>query len=302
MTEEEIIAFLLQSGPLTGAQLAEFTRMEALELWRACHKSTAIHLVIAGERFLRLDRVVQGYARLSPSIRREFLTYTLVGLKDQRETLQEKAEALWEETKQISQAKLALAKESAAASVESLPDRDTILKKACFIIAGDIVYEMSHKVPRPEKSTGKMVQGSDMDIIVVVEDDLDLESIRSLDKSIHKRKHFLLVHPLYREEIDYLIKSLSRVREQLKFDTFESMIACKILHEGQFLYGSSSVYHAVKDLVIANRIPERLKDMEQQAATNRNFAERRLVEMAAEEYESDSYNLFYTREEGDEIY
>ncbi len=38
-----------------------------------------------GRRYMRLDSAVEGYARLSPSIRREFLTYTLVGLAGQEE-------------------------------------------------------------------------------------------------------------------------------------------------------------------------------------------------------------------------
>jgi len=36
-------------------------------------------------------------------------------------------------------------------------------------IAGDIVYNMAHNVPCPERSTGKLVKGSDMHIVVVVD-------------------------------------------------------------------------------------------------------------------------------------
>jgi hypothetical protein len=300
MTENEIIPILAETGPLTGAQLVERTRMEVLALWQTCRKTPSIQLKTACRRFLRLDRNVEGYARLSPSIRREFLTYTLVGLNSQPDALSSKVEALRRETIQISQTKLHVASESVASAVAPLPDKDLILEKACFIIAGDVVYDMSHIVPRPEKSTGEMVQGSDLDIVVVVEDDLDSKIISSLDNAIHKRKHLLLVND--REEIDYLIKSMSRVREQLKFDIFSSMVACKILDEGQFLYGNPAVFHSLKKLIAENRIPERLKDLEQQAIASRQTAEIQLTDGGAHRDQSEFYNLFYTRAEEDEIY
>jgi hypothetical protein len=163
-----------------------------------------------------------------------------------------------------------------------------------------VVYDMSHTVSRPEKSTGEMVRGSDLDIIVVTEDDLDPRIIRSLDQAIHKRKHQLLVND--REEIDYLIKSLSRVREQLKFDIFSSMVASKILDEGQLLYGNPAVYQTVKNLIIEYGIPERLSGMAQQAANSRALAEAQLLDVSAEKEHSEYLNLFYTHAEEDEIY
>jgi hypothetical protein len=300
MIENEIIPILAETGPLTGAQLVDRTRMEVLALWQTCRKTPSMQLKTASRRFLRLDRNVQGYARLSPSIRREFLTYTFVGLNSQTDALISKVEALSRETSQISRAKLDIARESVTSVVAALHDRDIILEKACFVIAGDVVYDMSHIVPRPEKSTGEMVQGSDLDIIVVVEDDLDSAIIGSLDNAIHKRKHLLLVND--REEIDYLIKSISRVREQLKFDIFSSMVACKILDEGQFLYGNPAVFHSVKNLIAEHKIPERLKELERQAIAGRQTAETQLIEDSAQRDQSECYNLFYTKAEEDEIY
>jgi hypothetical protein len=300
MTENDIASILEETGPLTGAQLVERTRMEVLLLWQTCCKTRSIQLKLAGKRFLRLDRNVQGYARLSPSIRREFLTYSLVGLDSQADVLAAKVEALKRETKRISLSKFDIAKESIASAVATLSDKDAVLEKACFIIAGDVVYDMSHIVPRPEKSTGEMVQGSDLDVVVVAEDDINPEIINSLDKAIHKRKHLLLIND--REEIDYLIKSISRVREQLKFDIFSSMVACKILDEGCFLYGNPAVYQTVKNLITEYGIPERLKALEQQATANRELAEAQLLDTRAEKDQSEYYNLFYTHAEEDEIY
>jgi hypothetical protein len=300
MIEEKIISILSGTGPLSGAQLVERSGLEVFLLWQACRKSPVIRYATAGCRYLRLDRNVQGYARLSPSIRREFLTYAIVGLESQADALAAKVEALSQETKQISQTKREIARQTTIAALDYLPGKDVLLAKACFIIAGDVVYDMSHTVPRPEKSTGEMVQGSDLDIIVVVEDDLDPEVLRSLDISIHKKKHRLLVND--REEIDYLIKTMSRVKEQLEFDIFSSMVAAKILDEGQLLYGNPAIYQTVKNLIIEYSIPEQLRSLEQQAAASRAQAESQLLDINIENEGSEYLNLFYTHVEEDEIY
>ena len=91
---QAIADILAQTGPLTGAELAAaggFT--DILALWRACHASGLL-LRRTGRRYLRLDSAVAGYARLSPSIRREFLTYTLVGLARQQAALETRAAEL----------------------------------------------------------------------------------------------------------------------------------------------------------------------------------------------------------------
>lgn len=274
--------------------------MEVFSLWRTCRLAPSMRFETTGRRFLRLDRNVQGYARLSPSIRREFLTYMLVGLDSQMDALTARANVLKKETQHISEAKRDMAREAVMSAVEPLSAKNLVLEKACFLIAGDAVYDMSHRVPRPEKSTGEMVQGSDLDIIVVIEDDLSPEIADTLDRAVHKRKHLLLVND--REEIDYLIKSIARVKEQLTFDIFSSMVASKILDEGQFLYGSHTVFERVKQLVSDCGIPERLKALEQQATLARQSAEIQLLQVGIENNRGECLNLFYTHAEEDEIY
>ncbi len=300
MIDKKILSILEETGPLTGAQLVERSGADVFSVWQACRKEPTIRLETAGCRYLRLDRSVQGFARLSPSIRREFLTYTYAGLYSQAEALMAKVEELGREIRRISEAKREIAAQTTVAALENLEGRDVLLAKACFIIAGDVVYNMSHTVSRPEKSTGEMVRGSDLDIIVVVEDNLDPEILRSLDLSIHKKKHRLLVND--REEIDYLIKTVSRVRAQLQFDIFSSKVAAKILDEGQFLYGNPEIYQRVKNLIIEFGVPGRLKSLEQQAAASRALAESELLEVNAEKEGNKYLNLFYTHAEEDEIY
>jgi len=300
MSTKEITSIINENGPLTGAMLVEKTGIDVLRLWQFCRKAENICLETAGKRFLRLDRNVEGYARLSPSIRREFLTYTFIGLNNQAEKLKEKVGVFRRETDRISREKRDTAKQCIVSTVDIMPEKEIILAKTCFILAGDVVYDMSHLVSRPEKSTGEMVRGSDLDIIVVAGDDLDPEVSRSLDNYIHKRKHLLLVND--REEIDYLIKSMSRVREQLNFDIFSSMVASKILNEGQFLYGNKDVFQEVKKLVVEYGIPDKLGVLEKQAMHNRELAEAQLLDIDMETESSEYLNLFFTRAEEDEIY
>src|SRR4030066_1727553 len=105
----KIVELLKKNGPLTGKELCDKTLLEELSLWRICSKSGDIILKTFGKRFLRLDTRVEGYARLSPSIKREFLTYTVIGLKKDSGKINEKAELLYSKIKNISRQKLELA-------------------------------------------------------------------------------------------------------------------------------------------------------------------------------------------------
>ncbi|MBN1270418.1 MAG: hypothetical protein JXB04_12580, partial [Kiritimatiellae bacterium] len=221
---------------------------------------------------------------------------------DQAAQAADLAERLRHKTMAISRRKLELARDSMQSVLDALPHGAVVAEKTCFIIAGDITYDMAHDVPRPEQSTGEMVRGSDLDVIVVAEDDLPAAHVKELDNAVFKKKHFLLVHPDYREELDYVIKGMAKVRRQLEFDTFEHMVACKIMHEGQFLCGSPRVFRAVKDLIEERGIAQRLAALEARAQREREAAEHTLLKLPAGAAETDVLNLFYTREESEEIY
>jgi hypothetical protein len=302
VSEAAIVEFLRKGGPCTGAELQEETDIEPLALWRFCVNDPRVDVRVLGRRYLRLDRAVDGYARLSPSIRREFLTYTLLDRAGVEKRMDARAEALAAEIQLISDAKRRLASQTVATLVEALADREEVLAKACFILGGDITYNMAHRVPRPEHSTGKLVRGSDLDIVVVTDDSLD-PAVRSvLDDAIYQKKYLLLINPSYREELDYLIKDLTTVHKQLAFDTFEHMVACKILDEGEFLYGSRDIFDAVKGLLQERDIPPKLSLLEEQAAVNRAEAEQVLRQADGKQSGSHYLNLFYTTDESDEIY
>lgn len=164
---------------------------------------------------------------------------------------------------------------------------------ACFVIAGDIVHNMAHDVPRPERSTGRLVKGSDMDVVVVADEFFPARLMDRLDEAIYQEKYRLLMTPHIREEIDYVVKKMARVREQLQFETFKHMVACKILHEGTLLYGSGELFHEIKVHLREQGISPKLDAMEKSAQVFRREAEQCLLSEDPPEAGRDESHLFY---------
>ena len=78
--EEAIVKLLEEHGPLTGQEISNALDADDLNLWRICKLSKTLAIRTVGTRYLRLDRRIEDFARISPSILREFLTYSVVGL------------------------------------------------------------------------------------------------------------------------------------------------------------------------------------------------------------------------------
>ncbi len=299
--EDRIIEIIKSKGPLTGSQLLNCIDEDPLIILRSCRLSKKLSVSIVGTRYLRLDRKIEGYARLSPSILREFLTYSVIGLAADNATTERKAEALQNHFKKISRYKSDLARNLVAVLAGRLGDDDYIKDHACFILAGDIVFNMAHDVPRPERSTRKMVQGSDMDIVVVVDNSFPENLIRRLDEEIYQEKGRLLQSPHMKEEIDYIVKGMDKVAEQMRFDTFKCMVACKIMHEGDFLYGSEEIFLLIKGMLRENGVIEKIKNMEEQARIFREKAEEYLVREDPAKIRKEGADFFYPSEESEEF-
>jgi hypothetical protein len=302
MIENKIIEILKEKKALTGKELLEESQADELSLWRACNQSQEIMLTVVGRRYLRFDRAVKEYARLSPSIKREFLTYTVCGLKENSAEIEEKAKDLGQKIIETSKQKYNLAKKIISGIVKEDEHQEEIEKNACFIIAGDIVYNMAHLEPRPERSSGELVKGSDLDIVVITEDTLPKSIVEELDSRIYKEKYRYLTDPDFREEIDYVIKDISKIKEQLNFDSFERMIASKLLYEGKLLYGSQRMFESIKKMLFERKIDDKLAELEKKAKINRLEATSCLLEGGDKALSQEWMNLFYTREETEEIF
>jgi hypothetical protein len=300
--EDRIVRLLEERGPLTGAELRAVLGSDGFGQWKTCMLSDRLAVGRVGRRYLRLDKKVEGYARLSPSILREFLTYSVVGLAGDPAAQQAKTEELAARVKDITASKLRLAQRiMAEVGSRVLAGAGRREERFCVLLAGDIVYEMAHDAPRPERSTGRMVRGSDLDLVVIMDDEAPEELARALDDAIYQQKYRHLINPSVREEIDYTVKPFERLREQAAFDTFKNMLPCKIVDEAVLLYGSETLYRAAKDLLVERHITERLAAMEEIAAAEREQAEKHLLSRDEASLSGDDLYLFYTSEESEEF-
>ncbi len=297
---DQLIRILNERGPLTGKDLVRETGMEVFSAWKACRSCTQILNRLVGRRYLRLDKKVVGYARLSPSIMREFLNYTIIGLKEQTLAMESIAQSLQREIAAISSKKMQLAGETVVRVKEEHPDGEMIMERVAFIIAGDVVFNMAHSERRPEFSTGELVRGSDLDLIIVV-DNLSEALVKDLDRFVYREKFNLLINPASKEELDYIIKDIDTVREQLRFNNFKAMVASKILHEGLFLGGSRSIFDHIKNLLKEFGIEDKISLLEKKARQERVVAEKLLASAKNTDQDEELISLFYTTEEKEEI-
>jgi len=299
-TLEERIVDLVASGPRTGAELREATGAESFALWKTCKLSPRLTTRPVGRRYMRLDRKVDGYARLSPSILREFLTYTVVGLAGDDVAIDQRAAEVELYTAEVSSQKLALAtalvSEIAAPLVAGFEE-----EPLCILMAGDVVFNMAHDVSRPERSTGALVQGSDLDIVVIVRDDAPEDLVRGLDDAIYGKKYHYLKNPAFREEIDYIVKRCSKLREQTRFDTFPRMVACKILDESVLIFGSETLYAEAKELLRSSGVVDRLRELEAAAIATRAEREDYLLSTPDDVLRTTDLFVFYTDDESEEF-
>jgi hypothetical protein len=299
--QDAIISLIGEKGPLTGLEIKKEIDIDSLLLWKACKTSERLQVRTVGKRYMRLDRHVDGFARLSPSILREFFTYSVVGLTSDRVLLEEKCTEVANRIHEISRYKFQLAREMVGEIMERFEDRESGNHQICFIIAGDIVYDMAHDVPRPERSTGRLVRGSDIDLVVVVDDNIPDTSIQRLDELIYQKKYRMLISPVINEEVDYKIKRLALIRNQARFDDFKHMVAIKILQEGLLVYGSEDLFHSVKAIIKENGLPEKLDELETLAEVFRNKAENSILDASLDKEEIKKMHLFYSAEEFEEF-
>lgn len=292
---------LARHGPRTGAELLDIVDVEVFPLWRACCTQPGVVMRRVGRRYLRLDKTVEGYARLSPSIRREFLTYTVVGLAGQEDEIAARCLDLQQEFARVSQYKRELARDVVQRIIESSTNRDRLREHLCCMIAGDVTYGMAHAVERPEPSTGRSVRGSDLDVVIVSDEECTAAERKELDDRVYREKWYMLVMPQVREEIDYVVKDVEKVMSQLPFDTFRHMVACKILHESEFLYGNEGLFLRIKRLVGEFGIPDRLARLEERAIRERDVAEIQLARQSATDRTRAWHHLFFTTDEREEM-
>ncbi len=298
--EESVILLVNEHGPLTGAEIHAAVGGDFFDLWRVCMLSSSLQVRRTGRRFVRLDRRVEGLARLSPSILREFMTYSVIGLKDDPASLERKAEEMITNIRLISRRKKQLAAEAVSDILSGL-DGKIPMERMCVILAGDIVYEMAHNVPRPERSTGRLAKGSDLDLVFVLDDKVSDSAALELDEEIYRVKFRYLTNPALLEEIDYVVKKMTKVHRQAAFDSFKHMVACKILDEGYLLHGSSELFQEIREILSRSGASKKLLQMRERAEKFGNQSLKFFLDPDLISLPSEKTHLFYSTDEFEEF-
>ena len=117
-----------------------------LELWQACFTSPDILISHFSRYYLRYDITREDSIRLSPSILRDFLSFTLFSTVSQREKVIDRQVTLSNHHRQVSMQKMRIARGILRQIMRKIPqDLHHIM---CAFIAGDIAYFLAHREPR----------------------------------------------------------------------------------------------------------------------------------------------------------
>lgn len=244
--ESQIITVINEEGPLLGKELMEQIETDDFfAVWQACFNSGFLQISHFARYYLRYDITRKDFIRLSPSILRDFLSFTIFSLPHQRQSVIDRQVLLSNSHRDISVRKLGVATDAFLQLPEE--DRAFLQQNSCSFISGDIAYFLAHDEPRESNNLGKMVKGSDIDIITVYRDDIDEARLKTIEETFLKNKYIILKMTGYSEELDFIFKPASKMKSQFAYSDIHEMIASKILYESVFLHGSIELYMELKN-------------------------------------------------------
>ena len=291
-----IIHALADKGPMTGAELeAAIGTQDHFELWYQCFSSETLQISSFAHYYLRFDVTRGNLLRLSPSILRDFLTYTLIGLPHHRHEMHRRQLVLSNAHREISHQKLRIAMNILAEVEQEISEPSRLAM--CAFVGGDIAYFMSHAEERPSSSTGENMSGSDIDIVVVYGPSADESDLDLLDKHLTQRKVQFMRDSRHRQELDFIIKPIDRVVSQTAYSTIDQKIACKIIAESMFAWGSTSLYMRLRHLLDQYEVSGKIHQDFQEAITERASAVDVLLHNHPKEISEQVKGLFYFSQE-----
>ena len=294
-TEREVVAAIREHGPMLGKELAEKLRgHNYLQLWQACFKSPDILISHFSRYYLRYDITREDSIRLSPSILRDFLSFTLFSVSDQREQVIDRQVTLSNHHRQVSMQKMRIARSILRQIMRKIPQE--MHHDLAAFIAGDIAYFLAHREPREVTAIGEMVNGSDIDIIIV-HDGLPEEILELIDREMMSYKVYYLRHPDYREEVDYICKSKQTMFGQLAYQTIDHKIASKIAYEAIFLAGSVELFAEIKNQVEASGTQDLIERDFLHGLEDRKEAMHALLKADSTQLDKNTESLFFFSQE-----
>lgn len=286
---------LSEQGPLLGKELCALHPDQSnLALWQTCFSDLDIQISHFSRYYLRYDITRADHVRLSPSILRDFLSFTLLSLPGQREQVIERQVGLSNHHREVSLEKIRIAQSILIGILSEIPQAEH--GKLCAFIAGDLAYFLGHDEPREVSQTGNLVRGSDIDIIIV-EEGLDPDYVDLIDAAMMNAKGFYLRHPAHRHEVDYICKPIERMYSQFKYGDIQQKIASKIVYESLFLAGSLELYGRIRDEMEISGARQSIEDDFADGLRDRKRAMRALLAADPVHIDANVESLFFFSQE-----
>ena len=297
--EQQIAALIDLHGSMTGRQLTELVPdANPIRIWKACYQSNILSVINFARYYLRYDVTREDMIRLSPSVLRDFLSFTLIHLSGQGSDAVDRAAKLANKHRLISLKKLKFARNTLLSLSPDILEK--LHYQACCFIAGDIAYFLAHEEPRIHAPTGAKLYGSDIDIIVVHENDMDPDLIRRAEEEILTYKHRCIKDPAIGQEIDFIFKPVHKMLNQFPYNDIHQKIACKILYESFFLYGRIDLYEKLTtDLEFTGTVKKIENDFTK-ALAGRKATIQKILSLEADNLESmdkNTQSLFFFSQE-----
>lgn len=121
-----------------------------------------------------------------------------------------------------------------------------VLNEHCVVfLSGDIAYYLAHQTPRRHDQLGMEILGSDIDVVIVSNRGAPPEKVEEIENQLLIIKKVFLTSPDIREELDFIVKPIDRMIQQLAYRDIHEKIASKILYESYFLMGRVDIYQAL---------------------------------------------------------
>ena len=294
--EKRVIQLIAEKGPLIGKELAQsMPDVPVLALWQACYRSQTFRVSHFASYYLRYDITREDQVRLSPSILRDFLSFTLFGLPGQRDQMIERQGTLANMHREISREKIYVAQLVMKQLFVSLGRE--VRSQLCAFIAGDLAYFLAHNEPREHAASGEMVKGSDIDIVIILSESLPDEIKTRIDNEMTALKSFYLRHPQFRHEIDFICKRKSVIERQFQYTDIHDKIASKIAYESMFLGGSLTLYMEVRDAMSRTGVDGLIEQDFEHALKDRKNAMHTLLNVPGDTIDEETRSLFYFSQE-----
>ena len=297
--ENKIRDLLESKGPQNGKAIIEAVGGEDyLKIWKTCTQSDLFRTINCARYYLRYDVTRDNLLRLSPSVLRDFMSYSLVHLSHQTAKATQRSALLANKHRLISLKKLRVARQAILSIDEDL--RLILDEHACCFIAGDIAYFLAHEEPRLHKETETIVHGSDIDILIVHDNDLDPEIVLRAEKQILGFKFRALKDPRIGEEVDFLFKPIRKMLDQFHYSDIHEKIACKILYESFFLFGRLDMYEKLQTDLAFSGCKEKIETDFQTALLERQNTIRKIFDLTISEdteLDSEIESLFFFSQE-----